>query len=364
MLRLLGITPRRRARDRRFRPTDPRQERGGSLEGRSLAVPAFWMQGPGSLIPNLAQANSAGNAMSNGVLLAGLDQTQSGLAGATVTPTLDADIASVTFTDPMMGMTWTVPGAHLTMAGLASSTIVDFPNPGNGSGAGNIGNYTVSANAMATVNWTGQSTAGSPNIFGTLGANANWSRAYTLADDQFGTPGSQVTYTQAPVFLHETFDVACSPAGPNAGAIVLGAAGLNTGPGLQNGVPDGGLSVAVASLTGALGQPNVVFGGAAVPLTVNPITGNSGTGSLVLGNGSAVSVTWSPLSLHVSTSIPIAGLPTTTFGGVVVGPNWFVTGNAGVGVTTTAAAATSPGGGQTSMTSNYHGWFSNYPTTA
>lgn len=348
MLRFLDRAPRRRTRNRKFTPADPRQERGGSLEGRSLTVPAFWMQGPGSLIPNLANANVNGIATdANLFILDNVNQAATpGLNGAAAAPSQPLEAS--------------VPGNEVTMTCLATTTIDDDPNPGNGAGPGNIGNYVVSANSQVTIQWGSISTPGSPPIWASLTGTTNWSRAYTLADDQIGLPGTQVTYANPPVYMHETFDVVCTS--PDGGAV--GAAGLNTGPTLVSGVPNGGLNVGVAVWGAAgLAAPAVRLANVTVPLTVNPITGNSGTGFLALPNGSAVSVTFSPTSVHVSTSMPIASLPTTTFTGPVLGPDWYATGAETLQIARFFSDQTPNGVGQTSLTTTYHASFSNFPTT-
>ena len=64
--------------NRKFKPTDPTGERGGRLEGRAMAAPAFWMQPPSiALIPNQATATTTGWVIFGGPFESFLDLSQS-----------------------------------------------------------------------------------------------------------------------------------------------------------------------------------------------------------------------------------------------------------------------------------------------
>lgn len=362
---MLGLRIRvqnRKAPIRRFAPTNPTNRGNSWLEIRSLAVPAFWMQ-PAPPIPNDAFAGVTGT----GFLA---DGTTNATVATAPNPGLNAESESATLDNyvPPFGPMNMFPGVDFQMTGLSSSKVNDLPNPGNGSGAANVFNTAVSATTSSTISWLITRSPSSPVVNNTMTTGEGWSRAYFLADTDSapaGTPpGTWDSYSTTPEYLHESYSISVNPLAANTGMVLVGGAGINSGPTLNaDGVPTGGLALTSADGAGGLAVPGVTFEGLPVHMTVNPVTGTSATGSLVNPTtGDAVSVDWTPLSITASTSVGVASLPYTTETGVVTGPTWYVTEDDGL---TLSGPSSAPAlSGQTSITTNYGLNFSNYPTTS
>lgn len=371
MLRLRKRHADRKPNPRRFAPTSPLDDGVARLEARALTAPAFWVN-PLGPVPNNANARVWGNGIDQGGNnLATTDDLQNQPSGAAASGTLNSALPAWSMPIPGGG-TWSFPGADFQMSGLATSQVNDLMNPGNGSGATNVGNNGVSASTNATLMWgPANYPPGSPAITNNLTATSGWSRSYTLADSNAAPPGSppgaQAVYNPIPVYLHESFEVDYSPSPVNTGVNVLGGAGLATGPGLgPGGGPAGGVNVGTLIGNAGLGLPALAFEGVALPImTPNPVTGTSASQTFTNPvTGNIIHATWTPTSIRVTTSVAIASLPYTTATGAVTGPNWLVnafgTINAmGNGMVNGAGAQ----GSMASLTTNYGLSFSNYPTT-
>lgn len=361
----------RKSQDRKFAPASPLEGQLARLESRNLTAPALWLN-PGfpwaGFNTTTAGAQLVGTATYQGLgnLVAPNDpgQAQAGLNSSSVSDTQTASVAPLWLVG-LNGYPMLVdPGGSYTMTGSASSNIVDFVNTGGGNGFGNVGNYAVSMSTVNTVSW---SSVAPDAIEMTMGTNAAGQRAYTLADDSApppGTPPNGLDVYGTPVYLEETYTAHYDPPPPNEGVILVGGGvNLNTGPQLVNGVAVGSLAVVAPITANFMGNATITTPSGKFTIALNPIS-NSFSGNLVnplINTGVTTYVTETPTDLRVVQDTPIAALPYSTFANPIVGPNWFVQYNAGLGVT--GASGPNAPAGSTDLTTSYSITFTSFPHT-
>jgi len=239
---------------RKFVPAVAGSPAGAILEGRSLAAPALGMQP----LPAINSAFSQIDGWGMGGQVGGDILPQSSLPAMSVgaiNGTLINNIPATSGYDWMTGQTVTNPGSTFTMLGQGFAQVLDFPNPGNGSGSGNVGNVVVSAVTSDKIVWT--ATGAQANLVDEMGVASGWTRAYTMADSTAAPagsgPGAVITYNSPPMFLKETYSVQYVPPPANYPTIMNGGPALNTGPNLgPNGIPVGGLVLCQSLILGLL----------------------------------------------------------------------------------------------------------------
>ncbi len=331
----------RKLRSTQFVPSNFSNGQVARLETRAMAAPALWFNPnpfsgmqvtAGGLFDALGQTDQPG-------------QTAFSAVGGSVTVAWTSTASGGAFFNPWTG-TLSPPTTTFTMLGSSMSQINDLANPGNGTGFGNIGNYSVSMNTYQSIIW---STSGPIDGIGNgLGLTASGARDYILADDIRLAIVNDTSF-----FLKETYTVHFDPPSllsPGVGAAE--AAGINTGPALDaNGVPVGSLAVNAA---GVLGPLTSVVNGVAIPL--DPNTG-SFSGFLPSPQGvTSTYVSASGTDLRVVQTTNVGFIPGTLTFGPVVGPRWFVAYGAALAVNGNSSANS---GGITDLTSHYDITFTN-----